>query len=51
MRVGGKRRVGVKDSIRNAWKRLGAEEVVAAEAQRNEAQRKTVALPSILSPY
>jgi phage portal protein BeeE len=43
--------VGVKDSIRNAWKRLGAEEVVAAEAQRNEAQRKTVALPSILSPY
>jgi HK97 family phage portal protein len=31
---------------------LGAEEVAAkAEAQRNEAQRKTVALPSILAPY
>jgi HK97 family phage portal protein len=35
---------------------LGAEEVSAAlgqqnQAQRNEAQRKTVALPSILSPY
>ena len=51
MRVGGKRRVGVKDSIRNVWKRWGTEEVAAAEAQRNEAQRKTVALPSILSPY
>lgn len=48
--------MGVKDSIRNAWKRLGAEEVAATGAQRNavqrnEAQRKTVALPSILSPY
>ncbi|MFZ0662482.1 MAG: phage portal protein [Acidobacteriaceae bacterium] len=46
----------MKDSIRNVWKRLGAEEVAAAlgqqnEGQRNEAQRKTVALPSILSPY
>lgn len=46
----------MKDSIRNAWKRLGSDEVAAAAAQRNaarrsEAQRKTVALPSILSPY
>ena len=39
------------NSIRNAWKRWGADEVAAAEAQHNEAQRKTVALPSILSPY
>jgi phage portal protein BeeE len=43
--------VGVTNSIRNAWKRWGADEVAAAEAQHNEAQRKTVALPSILSPY
>lgn len=46
----------MKDSIRNAWKRLSAEEIALAGAQRNalqrnEAQRKTVALPSILSPY
>jgi phage portal protein BeeE len=44
--------VGVKDSIRNAWKRLGADEIAAkGDGQRNDAQRKTVALPSILSPY
>lgn len=43
--------MGVKNSIRKAWKRLGAEEVAAAGLQQNEAQRKTVALPSILSPY
>jgi HK97 family phage portal protein len=45
--------VGVKDSIRNALKRLGAEEV-AARAEitaKTEVQRKTVALPSILAPY
>ena len=42
--------MGVKDSIRNAWKRFGTEEVEAT-AHRNEAQRKTVALPSILAPY
>ncbi len=40
--------MGVRDSIRNAWKRLGGEEVAAkGEAQ----QRKTVPLPSILAPY
>lgn len=39
--------MGVKDSIRNAWKRFGAEEIAA----RAEPQRKTVALPSILAPY
>lgn len=42
--------MGVKDSIRNAWKRFGTEEVEAA-AKQNEGQRKTVALPSILAPY
>jgi hypothetical protein len=44
--------VSVKDSIVSAWKRLGVEEVAAkSETPRNEVQRKTVALPSILSPY
>lgn len=43
--------MGVRDSIRNAWKRLSADEIAAADRQGNEAQRKTVALPSILSPY
>lgn len=43
--------MGVKDSIRNAWKKLGTNEVVAAGGQTGEAQRKTVALPSILAPY
>jgi HK97 family phage portal protein len=41
--------VTVKDSIRNAWKRLGGEEVQATGSPA--VQRKTVALPSILSPY
>jgi phage portal protein BeeE len=40
--------VGVRDSIRNAWKRFGVEEIAA---QKSEIQRKTVALPSILAPY
>ena len=40
--------MGVRDSIRNAWKRLGGEELAAkSEVQ----QRKTVPLPSILAPY
>jgi hypothetical protein len=39
--------VGVKDSIRNAWKRFGVQEAAA----NAEVQRKTVALPSILAPY
>src|SRR5271165_1915196 len=43
------RRVSVRDSIRKAWKRLGGEEVQASGAPA--VQRKTVALPSILSPY
>jgi HK97 family phage portal protein len=42
--------VGVTDSIRNVWKRLGAGEVEATAAP-SVVQRKTVALPSILGPY
>jgi HK97 family phage portal protein len=41
--------VNVKISIRNAWKRLGGE--VAHAASAPAVQRKTMALPSILSPY
>jgi len=41
--------VSVKDSIRNAWKRLGG--VEARSGGEPAVQRKTVALPSILSPY
>jgi len=41
--------VNVKDSIRNAWKRLGGVEV--RSGGEPAVQRKTVALPSILSPY
>jgi phage portal protein BeeE len=41
--------VSVKDSIRNAWKRLGG--VEARNLSEPVVQRKTVALPSILSPY
>lgn len=40
-------RVNVADTLREAWKRLGG--VEAAEAAT--VQRKTMALPSILSPY
>lgn len=44
--------MSVKDSIRNARKRFGTEEGVAkADQQRSDVQRKTVALPSILSPF
>ena len=44
--------MGVKDSIWNVWKRRGAEDMAAkARMQKGDAQRKTVALPSILSPY
>ena len=44
----GREHVGVRDSIRNVWKRLGGEELAAkSEVQ----QRKTVPLPSILAPY
>lgn len=43
--------MGVKDSIRNAWKRRGAEQLAVIDARGSEAQRKTVALPSILAPY
>lgn len=45
--------MGVKDSIRNAWRRLGVDEVEAkADTPQTEAAlRKTVALPSILSPF
>src|SRR5271157_1828912 len=43
------RRVSVRDSIREAWKRLCGDEVQASGAPA--VQRKTVALPSILSPY
>ncbi len=45
--------MGVKDSIRNAWKRFGAEDLAgkAEISAKNEVQRKTVALPSILAPY
>lgn len=42
--------MGVKNSIRNALKRFGAEEV-EAKAEAPQQQRKTVALPSILAPY
>ena len=41
--------MNVKDSIRNAWKRLGGVEV--RSGGEPAVQRKTVALPSILSPY
>jgi HK97 family phage portal protein len=41
--------VSVKDSIRNAWRRLGG--VEARSENGPPIQRKTVALPSILSPY
>ena len=41
--------MSVKDSIRNAWKRLGG--VEARSGGEPAVQRKTVALPSILSPY
>jgi len=41
--------VSVKDSIRNAWKRLGC--IESRTAGEPAIQRKTVALPSILSPY
>ena len=41
--------MSVKDSIRNAWKRLGG--VEARSMGEPALQRKTVALPSILSPY
>ena len=41
--------MSVKDSIRNAWKRLGG--VEARSGGDTAVQRKTVALPSILSPY
>lgn len=41
--------MSVKDSIRSAWKRLGG--VDARNASETAIQRKTVALPSIFSPY
>ena len=41
--------MSVKDSIRNAWKRLGG--IESRTAGEPAIQRKTVALPSILSPY
>ena len=41
--------MSVKDSIRSAWRRLGG--VEARSAGDPAVQRKTVALPSILSPY
>ena len=41
--------MSVKDSIRSAWRRLGG--VEARMAGDPAVQRKTVALPSIFSPY
>jgi len=41
--------VSVKESIRSAWRRLGG--VEAGGTADPAVQRKTVALPSILSPY
>ena len=41
--------MSVKDSIRSAWRRLGG--VEARMAADPAVQRKTVALPSIFSPY
>ena len=46
---GSERRVSVKDSIRNAWRRLGG--IESRSASDPVVQRKTVALPSILGPY
>jgi len=46
---GSDRRVSVKDSIRNAWRRLGG--IESRSASDPVVQRKTVALPSILGPY
>ncbi len=44
--------MGVKESIWSAWKRMGVNEVEAkTEQQKSEGQRKTMALPSILSPF
>ena len=44
--------MGVKESIRGAWKRMGVNDVEAkAELKKSEGQRKTMALPSILSPF
>jgi len=44
--------MSVTDSIRSAWKRLGVEEPKEKNGlQRSDGQRKTVALPSILSPF
>jgi HK97 family phage portal protein len=41
--------MGVRAAAKDVWKRLAGVEVVAAEAASGE--RKTAALPSILSPY
>jgi HK97 family phage portal protein len=41
--------MGVRAAAKGVWKRLAGVEVVAAEAASGE--RKTAALPSILSPY
>jgi HK97 family phage portal protein len=52
-RPGGCKPMSVKDAIQNTWKRLSSGSVaVAAPLEAASAvQRKTVALPSILSPY
>src|ERR1700756_980439 len=47
--MGGAETVNVKDSIRSAWRKLGG--VEARRSADPAVQRKTVAPPSILSPY